>query len=124
MRSSVIFVKWKHYMTSTTWSRPVLTIPPSRVPQVARWRTPVRARHFEARDWTHAWIDKFETNLAYSHDSYTKHKPELDILRQTTNGELPEYVDGPDIELIISDLVRFGQGATSEILVVTYYSSA
>jgi len=112
-----VFVKWKHYMTSTLWSRPVLMIPQSRVPQVARWRPPVRARHFEHRARMDAWIDKFETNLAYSHDSYTKHKPELDILRQTINGELPEYVDGPDIELIISDIVRFGQATSSEILV-------
>ena len=58
---------------------------------------------------THAWIHKFETNLAHSHDSYTRHKADLDTLRQTIDGELPEYADGPDIDTIIADIVRFGQ---------------
>ena len=92
-------------------------IPPSGVSQVPKWRPPVRARCIEARERMHAWIDKFETNLAHSHYSYTKHKLELDTLRQTIDGELPEYAEGPDIELIIADIIRFGRTTTTETLV-------
>lgn len=86
-----------------------MVIPPSDVSRVATWRPPVRTRRFEARERMHAWINKFETNLAHSHDECTKHKPELDTLRQTIDGELPEFVDGPDIDRIIADIIRFGQ---------------
>ena len=112
-----VFVKWKHYMTSPTWSKPVMVIPPSRVSQMARWRPPVVPKRFDHRDRMHAWIDKFEMNLAHSHDAYTKHKLELDTLRQTINGELPEYAEGPDMELIIADIVRSGRATSSDKLV-------
>ena len=36
-------------------------------------------------------------------------KPDLQILRRTIDGELPEYADGPGIETIIADIVRYGQ---------------
>ena len=104
-----VFVKWKHYMTSETWSRPVVMIPCSGVSRVANWRPPVRPRTFEARERMHAWIDKFEMNLAHSNASYTKLKPELDTLRQTIDGAIPEYAKGPDIDHIIADLIRFGR---------------
>ena len=104
-----VCVKWKQYLTSDTWCKPVILIPPSGVPAVARWRPPVRTRSFEGRDRMHAWIDKYETKLAHSHDAYTKHKADLDTLRQTIDGGLPEYSSGPDIEQIIADLVRLGR---------------
>ena len=105
------FVKWKQYMTSETWSRPVCMVPPADVSRVARWRPAVRPRCFKEKTRLMAWIDKFETNLAHSHDdSYLNHKPELDILRQTINGEIPEYADGPNIDVIIADIIRVGQG--------------
>ena len=67
-------------------------------------------------DWRgiemHAWVDKFETNLAHSHASYTKHKPEL-ILRQTIDGEIREYADG--LDHIIADIIRFGRGTPAAI---------
>ena len=76
-------------MTSDTWSKPVILIPPSGVYAVAMWRPPVRPRSFEARDRMHAWLDKYETKLAHSHDAYTKHQPGLDILRKTIDGHYP-----------------------------------
>ena len=113
-----VYVRWKHYMTSEEWSRPRLLIPSSDVPKVANWRPKVRPKKFELRDRMLAWVDKFETNLAHSHDSYEKYKPELDMLRQTIKHELPEYVHDPNIDMIISDIVRYGQGASSDMLPV------
>ena len=101
-----VFVKWKHYLTSEKWRNPACLIQPAGVSRVASWRPAVRPRHFEARDRMHAWVNKFETNLAHSHDEYTKHKPQVDILCQTIDGHLPEYAEGPDIEMIIADIIR------------------
>ncbi len=36
-RDGGIWVKWKQYMTSDTWSAPVLLIPESDIPNVAKW---------------------------------------------------------------------------------------
>ena len=110
-----VYVKWKHYMTSETWSKPVLMVPRNGVARVADWRPPVRPRSFDAQNRMHAWIDKFETNLAHS-ASYTKHKPELDTLRQIIDGKIPEYADGLGIDHIIADIIRFGRGTPTAIL--------
>ena len=84
-------------------------VKPADVSRVARWRPTVRPRHFKELDRMMVWLDKFDTTLSHSHDSYTKHKPELIILRKTINGEIPEYADGPNIDDIIADIVRFGR---------------
>ena len=42
--------------------------------------------------------------------------PDLDILRKTIDGQLPEYADGPDIEMIIADIIRYGQPSTTETI--------
>ena len=42
--------------------------------------------------------------------------PDLDILRKTIDGQLPEYADGPDIEMIIADIIRYGQTSTIETI--------
>ena len=97
-------------MSSDTWSTPVIVIPPADVSRVALCCPPVRRKHFPHLGRMHAWIDKFEQSLAHSHDAYTKHKPELDILRQTINGELPEYSATGDINAIIDDIIRVWRG--------------
>ena len=111
-----IFVKWKHYLTSEQWSHTACLIPAGDVSRVASWRPSVRPRRFAEPARMHAWVDKYETKLAHSHDAFQKHKPELDILRQTIDGKLPEYADGPDIETIIADIIRYGQRSTTDAI--------
>ena len=103
-------------MTSEQWSHTACLIPPGDVSHVASWRPSVRPRRFAEPARMHAWVDKYETKLAHSHDAFQKHKPELDILRQTIDGKLPEYADGPDIETIIADIILYGQRSTTDAI--------
>ena len=105
-----VYVKWKQYMTSDTWSTPVIMVPPADVSRVALWRPPVRPKRFPNKGRMQSWLNRFEESLAHSHDAYTQHKPKLDILRQTIDGELPEYSGTADINAIISDIIRVGRG--------------
>jgi len=36
-----IYIKWKHYLTSEEWSRPVLIVPAHDMARIASWRQAV-----------------------------------------------------------------------------------
>ena len=60
-----IYVKWKHYLTSDEWSRPVLIVPADDMARVASWRPSAFDMTFKekTRDKTHAWLNRVETTL-------------------------------------------------------------
>ena len=64
-RSNGIWVKWKQYMTSETWSTPVLLIPPHEIPKIAAWRPTVTPHAFSETDQRSkvTWLEKFEAQM-------------------------------------------------------------
>ena len=85
-----IWVKWKQYMTSETWSTPVNVIPPKDLPRVAQWRPLPRMQQFADAKCMHAWVDKFESNLAHSGD-LELHQADLNSLRAVIDRRDPKY---------------------------------
>ena len=58
----------------------------------------------------HAFVNKLETHLANSNNL---DKADLNTLRQTINGQHPEYAEEQlTIDTIIADIVRYGQLST------------
>jgi hypothetical protein len=107
-RNGGVWVKWKQYMTSETWSQPFLLIPESDIPRVAAWR-PARRQHcFKKPSSKVAWLNKFEVSLADATWSLDKHADAISHLRDIVNSKAPQYHAGPDLEDILVDLMRLG----------------
>ena len=107
-RDGGIWVKWKQYMTSETWSEPILLIPESDMPRVGAWRPAQRQQRFKQRSSKLAWLNKFEVSLADATWSLDKHTDALAHLRDIVNSEVPLYRAGPNMEEILADLMRLG----------------
>ena len=107
-RHGGIWVKWKQYMTSDTWSAPVLLIPESDIPNVARWRPEQRHQCFKKPSTKLAWLNKFEVSLADATWSLDKHADALAHLRDIVNSMAPMYQAGPNVEEILVDLMKLG----------------
>lgn len=107
-RDGGIWVKWKQYMTSDTWSAPVLLIPERDIPNVARWRPEQRHQSFKKPSTKLAWLNKFEVSLADATWSLDKHADALAHLRDIVNSMAPMYQAGPNVEEILVDLMKLG----------------
>ena len=107
-RDGGIWVKWKQYMTSETWSKPFLLIPESDIPRVAAWRPAQRQQCFKNPSSKLAWLIKFEVSLADATWSLQKHTDAIAHLRDIVNSKAPLYQAGPDLEDILNDLMRLG----------------
>ena len=111
-RNNGIWVKWKQYMTSEQWSRPVLLIPPHEMASLAAWRPDVVPHAFgvEAARSKLAWLDKFESMIADTPGALNKHRPALKHLRAVVAGKLPEFTRGVSINELIDDLKMASSG--------------
>ena len=111
-RNNGIWVKWKQYMTSEQWSRPVLLIPPHEMASLAAWRPDVVPHAFgvEAARSKLAWLDKFESMIADTPGALDKHRPALRHLRDVIAGTLPEFTSGVSINELIDDLKMASTG--------------
>ena len=107
-RDGGIWVKWKQYMTSETWSNPILLISESDMPRVAAWRPAQRQQRFKQPSSKLAWLNKFEVSLADAAWSLDKHSDALAHLRDIVNSKAPLYQAGPNVEEILIDLMRLG----------------
>ena len=107
-RDGGIWVKWKQYMTSDTWSAPVLLIPEREIPNVARWRPEQRHQSFKKPSTKLAWLNKFEVSLADATWSLEKHADAIAHLRDIVNSMAPMYQAGPNVEEILVDLMKLG----------------
>lgn len=107
-RDGGIWVKWKQYMTSGTWSKPILLIPESDMPRVAAWRPAQRQQCFKQASTKLAWLNKFEVSLADANWSLHKHSDALAQLRALVNSRAPWYQAGPNVEEILTYLMKLG----------------
>ena len=111
-----IYVKWKQYLTSEQWSKPVLILPRHLFAAVRGWCPVLLEQAFGGSDATskNLWLDKLEVALADSvlHDKY---KRDIDDLRRVIRMESPEANNsGPNITQMIADIhtVAAGRGPT------------
>lgn len=107
-RDGGIWVKWKQYMTSESWSKPILLIPESDIPRVAAWRPYQRQQCFKNKSSKLNWLNKFEVSLADATWSLDKHSDALGSLRDIVNSKDPFYQTGPNLEEILTDLMKLG----------------
>ena len=107
-RDGGIWVKWKQYMTSESWSKPILLIPESDIPRVAAWRPYQRQQCFKNKSSKLNWLNKFEVSLADAAWSLDKHSDALARLRDIVNSRAPLYQAGPNVEEILIDLMKLG----------------
>jgi hypothetical protein len=109
-RDNGIWVKWKQYMTSETWSKPVLLIPEHDIPRVAMWRPAQKQQVFKKKkaDAKLSWLNKFEVSLADASWTVEKHAAALNDLRDIVNSNTPLYKAGPSVEELLNDLMRLG----------------
>ena len=98
-----IWVKWKQYMTSDSWSRPLCIVRPSLVQRIASFRPAQRQQAFKPTHTAHllSWLDKFAASLADSHNSIEKHRGDIDWIRSVILGRRKEYL----LRLSIDDLL-------------------
>ena len=102
-RNRGIWVKWKQYMTSEYWSRPVLLIPPHEMPALAAWRPDQVVQEWSPNDQTSklAWVNKLEKYLERYFTIWGGH--ELPKAGHSSRATI-FFTDGPSIEQAIHDL--------------------
>ena len=109
-RSNGIWVKWKQYLTSEEWSRPVMLLAQHEMAEVAAWlpeSTPLGFSDKEKQKKL-AWLDKLEILLADASGQADARRGDMEYLRLLINGMLPCFTDGPTIQTIINDLRTVG----------------
>ena len=114
-RSNGIWVKWKQYMTSEEWSRPVLLIPAHEMAAIAAWRPAVVPTRFSDADKRSkfAWLDKFESVVADGPDTVGKCHKDVAYLKTMIEGNAATFTDGPTVDQSIFDLKHAAGGSVS-----------
>jgi len=92
-RNRGIWVKWKQYMTSESWSRPVLLIPPHEMPALVAWRPDQVVQEWSPNDQTSklAWVNKLESILSDT----SQYGADMNFLRQVIRREQPFFYRWP-----------------------------
>lgn len=105
-----IWLKWKQYMTSKEWSRPILYVPAADVARIASFRPTAKPLDFsnEQRVLMLSWVDKLAIFLTDSHDTISKHRDDLQWLRHVITGTCIDSSlrKGVDINRAIVALLR------------------
>ena len=119
-RSNGIWVKWKQYMTSETWSTPVLLIPPHEIPKIAAWRPTVTPHAFSETDQRSkvTWLEKFEAQMGDASGIPDRLRADIQHLRDVIAGKVSKYQTGPSLQDIIDDLVGASSGDVYRPVVV------
>ena len=105
-----IWVKWKQYMTSKEWSRPVLYVSAADVARIASFRPTAKPLAFsnDQQVMMLSWVDKLAVFLTDSHDTISKHRDDLQWLRHVITGRCidPSLCKRVDINHAIVALLR------------------
>ena len=103
-----ICVKWKQYLTSDTWSKPIVVVPPHLMSVVGAWRPQRVVQQFQPETAAkhQAWLNKLEVMLAESGND--DHKTQLESLRMIVRQTDQRYANKFDINAILADLMRIG----------------
>ena len=111
-RSNGIWVKWKQYMTSEEWSRPVLLIPPHEMRSIAEWRPEVTPHQYSDMDQRGkiTWLEKFEAHMHNASGLPDHVRADIRRLKDVIAGKVSMYQTGPQLDRIIDDLVRASSG--------------
>jgi len=116
-----IWIKWKEYLTSEAWSRPILLLPPRQVEVVASLRPPLLPRSFDIYDKTDPgkktvdmqtrmlnWVNKLELALAQNASECERRASALDWLRRVITQVERQTTEGPPLQEIVGDLCALG----------------
>ena len=78
-RHNGIWVKWKQYLTSEEWSRPVMLVPQHEMAAVAAFRPELIPQGYtgEKKKQTLAWLDKLEIMLHDASGRYEARKKKI-----------------------------------------------
>ena len=105
-----IWIKWKQYMTSDSWSTPLLYVRPADVVRIASFRPTQKPLAFSAdiKVKMHTWVHKLAVFLTDPHDTISRHHDDLSWLHQVIDGTCQDSSlrTGVDIDTIINDLRR------------------
>ena len=107
-----IWIKWKQYMTSDTWSHPVLLVGPRKMTSIAAMVPANVKPEFQAHAEMMSWSRKLEETLVDQLPSMPGLKRGIEWFRDVINRTLPEYNGdhSPSVTKIIADLVSIDQG--------------
>ena len=97
-----IAVKWKQYLTSPDWSRPVMLVPAHLAKNIADWRPPKVAKQFDPKfvALNVAWLHKFGMALLEARSD--SHGKELEHLAAIVTGQVrPAEVS---LDAVLADL--------------------
>ena len=91
-----VYMKWKQYLTSEGWSRPILLLPNHLFPVAKNWYPDLVPKGFEMADASskNMWLNKLEVAMADNADYFEKHRVDIQSLRDTIAGRLPQYTEG------------------------------
>ena len=108
-----ICIKWKHYLTSDSWSRPIVIAPPHLMPDVAAWRPQHVVQAFQPATVTAhvSWLHKFEMMMADSGSG--DHTADLERLRRIVLQTDDQYANKVNIDTILTDLQKIGGVSSS-----------
>ena len=107
-----IWIKWKQYMSSESWSTPVCLVLASQVARIAAFRPSRRAQHFEDASAMLSWLDRFETSLVGASNVLNTRREDIDWLRSVIRRNAP-FTHGPDIEEVIRRLCGVGRSSST-----------
>ena len=101
-----IYVKWKQYLTSDDWSRPVLIVPADDMARVADWKPDAFDMRFneKTRNKTHAWLNRVETALVDVSTDTSAPLPNFQYLKDLVDSKLPQFWSTLTVEQMIYDL--------------------
>ena len=113
-----IYIKWKQYLTSDQWSKPVLILPRHLFAAMRVWYPDQIKLAFDKNDAQakNLWLDKLEVALADS-VLLAKYKRDIDDLRRVLRMESPEYNSGPNITQMVADIHGVAAGRGPEAIV-------
>ena len=99
-----IAVKWKHYLTSPDWSRPVVIVPAHLAKGIADWRPPRIPQQFDQKFVTShlTWLHKLGVALAETPSA--SHQQDLEHLAAIVTGQV--RYDPINLDTLITDLKR------------------
>ena len=103
-----IWVKWKQFMTSESWSTPLCMVSPALVQRIASFRPAQRPQAFSAkhREELLRWLDKFAASLADAHNTIEKRRSDIDWIRSVILGRREEYLQTLAIDDVLVGAAR------------------
>ena len=103
-----IMMKWKQYLTSESWSKPVLLIPPHLFDQYKTYRPPRVPKAFKKTfvGLFESWLLHLQTMLNDRKGS--NHAEDIEALKNCVQKTDGRYDNQVDLDQIVADLIRVG----------------